>query len=118
MINILQQTIDKIKTYLPFHQIVPSNIFKLSFSYVTTDEVQQIIKSLKNTSAVGYDNIPIDSVRNNVQYRIRNITLIINSSLATGEVPDNLKIAKVSPIFKSGNKTDLENYRTISFRPF
>jgi hypothetical protein len=34
--------------------------------------------------------------------------------LETGKVPDKMKIAKVIPIFKSGNVNDINNYRPIS----
>ena len=42
---------------------------------------------------------------------------IFNKSFLTGTVPDNMKIAKIVPIFKSGNKTILNNYRPISNIP-
>jgi Reverse transcriptase (RNA-dependent DNA polymerase) len=39
---------------------------------------------------------------------------IFNRSLATGIVPSKFKIAKVVPIFKSGDPADMNNYRPIS----
>ncbi len=39
---------------------------------------------------------------------------IFNKSLATGLLPDKFKIAKVIPIFKSGDALDPSNYRPIS----
>jgi hypothetical protein len=39
---------------------------------------------------------------------------IVNLSLATGEIPDQIKTAKVVPIFKSRDSTDINNYRPIS----
>ena len=42
---------------------------------------------------------------------------IFKQSLLTGTVPDNMKIAKIVPIFKSGNKKMLSNYRPISIFP-
>ena len=38
----------------------------------------------------------------------------MNTSIIKGIFPDELKIAKVIPIFKSGNKDLIENYRPIS----
>jgi hypothetical protein len=35
-------------------------------------------------------------------------------NLATGESPDQMKTAKVVPVFKSGDSTDINNYRPIS----
>ena len=42
------------------------------------------------------------------------LTDIINSSLAQGIFPTQLKLAKVIPIHKTGDKTDVSNYRPIS----
>ena len=45
------------------------------------------------------------------------LTEIINVSLVSGCFPDTLKIAKVPPIFKTGDPEKLENYRPISILP-
>jgi hypothetical protein len=39
---------------------------------------------------------------------------IFNQSLATGQIPEKFKIAKVIPIFKSGDALNPSNYRPIS----
>src|SRR6218665_1692660 len=41
-----------------------------------------------------------------------------NSSFNLGLVPDSLKIAKITPIFKSGPKNLISNYRHISVLPY
>ena len=43
---------------------------------------------------------------------------IINSSFRVGIVPSCLKVAKVVPIYKSGQKDQLSNYRPITILPF
>ena len=45
------------------------------------------------------------------------IAALINKSIATGNFPDKLKLAKVFPIHKSGSKSDPCNYRPISILP-
>ena len=42
---------------------------------------------------------------------------VFNRSLLSGIVPSQLKIAKVNPIFKSGDKQVFSNYRPISILP-
>ena len=46
------------------------------------------------------------------------LTKMINLSLQTGIFPDSLKVARLTPIFKSGDMTDPANYRPIASLPF
>jgi len=43
---------------------------------------------------------------------------LVNCSLSNGIVPDELKIAKVVPIYKTGDTNVFSNYRPISVLPF
>ena len=45
------------------------------------------------------------------------ITYIIDKSLASGVFPRIWKHAKVNPVFKTGSKDDVNNYRPISILP-
>ena len=42
------------------------------------------------------------------------ITKIFNSIIKSGLYPSRLKIANVIPLFKLGNKKEIQNYRPIS----
>jgi len=45
------------------------------------------------------------------------ISALVNCSFRTGNFPDELKIAKVCPIFKGGANNIFSNYRPISVLP-
>ena len=71
--------------------------------------------SSKNSS--GYDNISPKLIKSIAPLIVPSLTLIINQSLTTGVFPDKLKIAKVIPIYKKLDKTQIQNYRPISLLP-
>jgi len=44
-------------------------------------------------------------------------TFLVNLSLSTGSVPDEWKKARVVPLYKSGGRENMDNYRPISILP-
>ena len=81
------------------------------------DEVARIIDNMKNVGA-GVDNINGKLFK--IAYRaiIHHLVHFINCCLRAGVFPKGLKTAVVKPIFKSGEKTDMNNYRPISILPY
>ena len=90
---------------------------KFSFSPVSEKETLNIINNLKNKKCYGIDgisNVLLKSIANEI---LKPLILIINQSLATGIFPDAFKTSKVTPLYKKGDKTDLNNYIPISILP-
>ena len=48
---------------------------------------------------------------------IKPLTLLINQSLSSGALPNDLKISRVKPLFKRGNAVLFSNYRPIPILP-
>ena len=84
---------------------------------VSCDEVKNIIRSLKNSSA-GHDEFPTFVGKLCVDSYIEPLTSLINYSLKTGVFPSELKLARMVPIFKAGDSSALTNYRPISVLTF
>jgi hypothetical protein len=60
------------------------------------------------------NGLSVSFIRNFALTLSRPLHHVISASLSTDIIPIQLKIAKVVPIFKSGCKNDLNNYRPIS----
>ena len=84
---------------------------------VTSMDFRTVISSLKNSSP-GFDGIPSFVANQCIDYFIEPLTYIINMSFMEGVFPSELKLAKVIPIFKSGDSTKMSNYRPISILSF
>lgn len=87
-----------------------------NLDHPTTQEVRDIIFSLKN-SAPGHDGIKSILLKETIDHIIQPLTHVISLSFQSGIIPQALKIAKVIPIFKSGDTKVFSNYRPISILP-
>ena len=88
---------------------------KFSFQPVSKDEVKKIIQDLKNSKSVGGE-IP-NKILKECKFTFETLTHCVSKSFASGEFPDCLKQANVSPIFKKDDPLDKENYRPVSILP-
>ena len=115
--NIGPQLAEKIDTTnkATFNSYLTKKImFTFNFSFVDTNHVLKIIKSLKPKHSCGHDGITLIFLKQMGPTIIKPLTLIINQSLATGIFPNSLKIAKVTPLFKKDDAKIVDNYRPIS----
>ena len=78
-----------------------------------TDTINSCRK-LKSKTSTGHDEISTKLLKETITIITDPITHIINMSLSAGIVPDDMKVAKVIPIFKSSDPRLLKNYRPIS----
>ena len=78
----------------------------------TQVELKNIIKKLKSTCSS--KDIVVKVLKFGVDYFSIIISNLFNLSVANRKFPDELKIAKVTPIHKKGNRDSLSNYRPIS----
>lgn len=77
-------------------------------------EIVNIIKTMKPNAAAGYDGIAPLTIKSLIQPLAPLLVHLIDIIFATGSYPSCLKIALVTPVFKSGCKTSVDNYRPIS----
>ena len=83
---------------------------------VVEEEVRSIIKSLNDSSA-GWDAISSRVVKATYSCFLTPLTHVVNISLLNGVFPSELKIARVIPLFKSGEPRNFSNYRPVSVLP-
>jgi len=68
-------------------------------------------------ASCGYDFLSNKMIKNE-KVRFCDLTFdLINDTITNGVFPEVLKIAKVIPVYKKGDKTNMNNYRPISLLP-
>ena len=58
--------------------------------------------SAKSKTSYGHDAISIKTVKHVIKQIVKPLTNIFNRSLICGSFPDDMKFAKIIPVFKSG----------------
>ena len=83
-----------------------------NFNTVTTDDfVKEIYKLDPLKSPTG---VSISLLKENIDVCAPKLTEIFNSCISKGIFPVELKVADISPIFKSVDSTAKKNYRPVS----
>ena len=83
-------------------------------SPVSVSEIIQTANTLKKNFSCGYDEIPSLIFIESIPYIANILTDLFNISFSNGIFPNCYKLAKVIPIYKSGDKHLIQNYRPIS----
>jgi hypothetical protein len=106
-------TSDTDSTVLPnFDHILP--IVSVSDIYLSDEDVFNGLYNLDIHKGAGPDKIPPIFLSNCAESLTKPLSLVFNRSLATGTFPSLWKMSFLTPIFKSGSKSDINNYRGIA----
>ena len=80
-------------------------------------ELIRTVQHCKSKRSTDYSDIIMNLIKKVITKIIKPFSHIYNVSLQTSVFPSKMKIAKVVPLFKSGEKNVFTNYRPISLLP-
>jgi hypothetical protein len=86
-------------------------IFKFSDSPVTCSEIIEVIQSLEPKKSIDVNGLSMFFVSKFALTLSVPLKHIISTSFNSGIFPEQLKQAKVIPVFKSGDRSNMNNYR-------
>ena len=86
----------------------------LKETVLSKEEFEAAFKSLKRNKGPGHDNLDVNIITSVYEFIEKPLLKIFNESINLGIFPENMKIAKLTAIFKSAKKELLANYRPIS----
>ena len=87
---------------------------KFHLKEVSSEEVKKVIKSLNKKKSAISSCIPVKVLIDSVDTYLPIFTDIINSSIRNGTFSDEIKLAEVTPLFKTAEPFDKVNYRPVS----
>ena len=79
--------------------------------------VLKLLNGVKINKATGIDKVSNRILKMAAAVIYKNLTDFFNLSITSGVFPSDWKIAKFSPLFKSGDLKNANNYRPISVLP-
>eukprot|EP00061_Rhincodon_typus_P009870 g33691.t1 len=87
---------------------------ELSMVAITKDKVLEKLNGLKVDKSPGPDGLHCRFLKEIAEEIVEALVAIFQESLESGRIPEDWKIADVTPLFKKGVRQKMENYRPIS----
>ena len=84
---------------------------------ITEFEVLRTVKNIKNKKSNDPHGLSMEILKQVIPNIVKPLTYICNKSFIEGCFPDSMKISRIVPIFKVGDKNTLNSYRPISILP-
>ena len=86
-------------------------------SDISEKELIRVVNNFKRKSSTDCHNINMSIIKDTVKQISKPLSHICNKSFENRTFPDKMKIAKVVPIFKAGERNSFTNYRPVSLLP-
>ena len=80
----------------------------------TCDDISFVVRALPSKTSCDCNGLSVKLLKHFVNTIINPLCTIVNKNFTKGIFPNSLKIAKIVPIFKVGDRSNVKNYRPIS----
>ena len=96
------------------HNKIKDSLFLIR---ITEFEVKKTVKNIRDKKSNDPHGLSMEILQQVIFNIVKPLTYICNKSFIEGCFPDSMKISRIVPIFKAGDKNILNNYRPISILP-
>ncbi len=98
-------------------KLIERNPHSVFLKAVEENEIINIVKKCKNKTSTDCNGIDMSLIKQVIEGVSKPLAHICNLSFQTGTFPNQMKIAKVIPVYKTGSKHNFTNYRPVSILP-
>lgn len=119
--NNLKETVNHFATHFSNVYVENNTDFHINcdsncnnYMEITMANIIEIIEKLDKNKTNSPDGIPALFYINTIENIAKPLTLLFKLSILEMKYPDSFKTSIISPIYKSGDQDDVENYRPIS----
>ena len=88
--------------------------YRILAGYIQTEGVRKLLQELDPHKATELDNISANLFKLTALQIAPLLVLVFTASVIQGKLPDDWKLAYITPIFKKGNRRSAANYLQIS----
>ena len=96
---------------------IHSPLCRFKLRHIPPNKVFNALNKLKNGKATEMHNLPDKMLKLSKDVIANSLSDLFNACIDTSVFRSDFKMARVSPIFKSDDREDLNNYRLISVLP-
>ena len=79
-------------------------------NFMSANDVEICLNELSSKKCEGFDRIPVCLIHDCRAALLPSLTVLFNKIYSTGLLPDQWKVSKIVPIFKKGNKDEIDYY--------
>ena len=89
---------------------------RAEFHFQTTEvqQIRDVFAKVKTAKSFGVDNISSYFLKLALPFIENSLAFLFNTSIETSQFPDSWKVARVTPIYKDGDRTAKSNYHPLS----
>ena len=97
-----------------FGEVLPDSIEEFTTDF---DEVNALCKDINTMKSSGIDELSSRLCKDAFLVLGQHLVHLFNCSLSLGKFPDKWKTGKIIPLFKGGDRENVNNYRPVSLLP-
>ena len=115
--NLASDIEDAPYTLLAGDSVVTKMNSRFKLKHISTLDIRGAIAKLQTAKSFGNDNISSYFFKLALPFIETSLSIMFNTSIERSQFPNLWKLARITPVFNGGDKSDKSNYHPISILP-